>query len=536
MDELSTEVLVVGGGLGGVAAAWSLAAAGHKVVLTEESDWLGGQLTSQGVPPDEHPWIEHVGSTHRYRQLRTAIRDWYRTHRNLRATSARLPYLNPGAGLVSPLCHEPAVSAEVMAELLQPYVRSGHLTIMLQQVPVAAATGGDRVEAVTFRGRATGTDTCVSAAIVLDASETGELIALAGVEHVTGFESREETGEEAALDVARPTDMQAASWCFAVEHLAGEDHTIDRPDDYADWRSRQPAYWPGRQFGWTVPHPHTLAPRHHSMTPNPDDHPDRIVADQSADSGADDLWRFRRMLARNHYADGGPVSDVTLVNWPMIDYLDGPVLGGTAAEDAHHAQQAKRMSRAFLYWLQTEAPRSDGGTGFPGLRLRPDVMGTDDGFAKRVYIRESRRIRARYTITANDVAVRERPDGAVAYPDSVGTGAYRIDLHPSTGGENYIDVPAHPFQIPYRALVPVRVRNVLAAGKSIGTTHISNGCYRLHPVEWSIGEAAGIAAAHCLEHGLEPQQLEVGSTQLAQYQQRLRLEGVDIAWPRIQPW
>ncbi len=538
MRDLETDVLIVGGGLGGVAAAWAVASAGHRVVLTEESDWLGGQATSQGVPPDEHPWIEHFGSSYRYRQLRSRIRQWYRDHRPLRARSARLPYVNPGAGLVSALCHEPVVSAHVMDEILRPYEASGQLQVLLEHATVSASVSGDRIDTVVFQEASTGEAVTVIARLVLDASETGELISAAGVEHVTGFESRNETGEADAPEVAQPMNMQAASWCFAVEHRAGEDHTIDRPADYDDWRSRQPSYWPGRQFGWVVPHPHTLAPRRHTMVPNPDDRPDRIIADQSEDSGADDLWRFRRVLARNHYDPTSPygASDVTLVNWPMIDYLDGPVLGGAPHDDARHTAGAKAMSRAFLYWLQTEAPRPDGGTGYQGLRLRPDVMGTEDGFAKRVYIRESRRIRAQYTITAADVAVAERPSGALTYPDTVGTGAYRIDLHPSTGGDNYIDVPAHPFQIPYRALVPVRVRNLLAAGKTIGTTHITNGCYRLHPVEWSVGEAAGVAATHCLDHRLEPHQLSADADHLAQYQRRLRLEGVDLNWPRVQPW
>ena len=39
--------------------------------------------------------------------------------------------------------------------------------------------------------------------------------------------------------------------------------------------------------------------------------------------------------------------------------------------------------------------------------------------------------------------------------------------------------------------LPVRIGNLIAGGKNLGTTHITNGCYRLHPVEWNIGEAAG---------------------------------------------
>jgi NADPH-dependent 2,4-dienoyl-CoA reductase/sulfur reductase-like enzyme len=48
---MHSEVLVVGGGLGGIAAAYAALQAGRSVVLSEEYDWLGGQLTSHAVPP-----------------------------------------------------------------------------------------------------------------------------------------------------------------------------------------------------------------------------------------------------------------------------------------------------------------------------------------------------------------------------------------------------------------------------------------------------------------------------------------------------
>src|SRR5205823_6395980 len=124
------------------------------------------------------------------------------------------------------------------------------------------------------------------------------------------------------------------------------------------------------------------------------------------------------------------------------------------------------------------------------------------------YIRESRRIRALYTVREQDVSLSVREGrGAVRYADSVGIGSYRIDLHPSTGGDTYIDIPACPFQIPLGSLIPQRVENLLPAAKNIGTTHITNGCFRLHPVEWNIGEAAGSLAAFCLERGCVPRQV-----------------------------
>src|SRR5207302_8398456 len=76
--ELRCEVAVIGGGAGGCAAALAAARNGLSVILTEETDWLGGQLTAQAVPPDEHPWIEMFGCTRSYRSYRQNVREYYR--------------------------------------------------------------------------------------------------------------------------------------------------------------------------------------------------------------------------------------------------------------------------------------------------------------------------------------------------------------------------------------------------------------------------------------------------------------------------
>jgi hypothetical protein len=281
-----------------------------------------------------------------------------------------------------------------------------------------------------------------------------------------------------------------------------------------------------------APDPRTLQAVPRTFVPNADTGP--VVADQSRDAGDKDLWVFRRILSRRVLRPGFAASDVTLVNWPMIDYLPGPLVGVSEDEQAKHLDGARELSLSMLYWLQTEAPRPDGGTGWPGLRLRGDVLGTGDGLAKAPYIRESRRIRARRTVVEQDLSLAVRgAHGAVSYVDSVGIGMYRIDLHPSTGGDGYIDVAASPFQIPLGALLPVRLRNLLPAGKNMGTTHITNGCYRLHPVEWNVGEVAGALAAHCLAHGLEPHQVHDTATHLTDFQSELIRDGVELAWPEV---
>jgi hypothetical protein len=79
------------------------------------------------------------------------------------------------------------------------------------------------------------------------------------------------------------------------------------------------------------------------------------------------------------------------------------------------------------------------------------------------------------------------------------------------------------------------VDNLLAASKNIGTTHITNGCYRLHPVEWNIGEAAGSLAAYCIETGLRPRQVRKDPWRLSDFQRVLEEGGVELEWPRMRP-
>jgi 2-polyprenyl-6-methoxyphenol hydroxylase-like FAD-dependent oxidoreductase len=227
MVELYTDVLVVGGGLGGVAAALAVARSGRRVVLTEQYAWLGGQLTSQAVPPDEHRWVEQFGITRSYRELRDGIRRYYRQNYPLTERARRWRQLNPGAGAVSRLCHEPRVAVAVLDEMLAPYRSSGRLRVLQPYLPVAATADGDRVTSVTVGHMDTNDMAVITAPYVLDATETGELLPLTGCEYVTGFESSSETGEPSAPGERQPLNMQAVSVCFAVDHLDG-DHTIDK--------------------------------------------------------------------------------------------------------------------------------------------------------------------------------------------------------------------------------------------------------------------------------------------------------------------
>ncbi|MEX2167970.1 MAG: FAD-dependent oxidoreductase [Pirellulales bacterium] len=527
------DLAILGGSLGSCAAALAALRNGLTVVLTEETDWIGGQLTSQAVPPDEHRWVETHGCTASYRTLRDGIRAFYRRNYPLTAAARANPYLNPGNGAVSRLCHEPRVALAVLEAMLAPYVSTGQLAVLLEHRAVAADVEGDSVRSVQVRDLGGGDVRTLEAPWFIDATELGDLLPLAGTEFITGAEARKDTGELHAQEHAVPTNQQAFTVCFAVDHLAGEDHTIDRPREYEFWRNYVPDLappWPGKLLDLTYSQPATLEPRTLGFVPN-----------GQTPEGQLNLFNYRRLIDPANFEPGAYRSGISLVNWPQNDYLLGNLIGIEETEQRQHIDRAKQLSLSLLYWLQTEAPRPDGGTGWPGLRLRGDLLGTDDGLAKYPYVREARRIRSVFTVLEAHVGREMRmqatgkPAGEVTaadFFDSVGIGHYNIDLHPTTAGNNYIDFPALPFQIPLGALIPERMRNLLPACKNIGTTHMTNGCYRLHPVEWNIGEAAGALVAFCHRQHKVPAQVREDRGTLADFQTLLEKQGVELRWPQ----
>jgi hypothetical protein len=535
--ELECDVAVIGGGVGGFAAALAALRKRKRVVLTEETRWLGGQLTAQAVPPDEHPWIEQFGCTRSYRAYRESVREYYRRNYPLTESARARADLNPGNGSVSRLTHEFRVSVAVLEAALAPYLGSGQLLVLLEHVPQSATTDRDWVRSVTVRDTRSGLTRTIVAKYFLDATELGDLVSLTKTESVTGAESQAETGEVHAAATPQPANSQSFTYCFAMDYLEGEDHTIERPRDYDLWRAYTPNLvpaWPGRLLSWTTCDPATLRPTQTSLAPNP----------QPEASEDHNLWIYRRIADRANFTPGAYQSDITLVNWPQNDYWGGDLVTASGEERNELLGKAKQLSLSLLYRMQTEAPLPDSGYGWKGLRLRKDVVETEDGLAASAYIRESRRIRAEFTVREQHVGTEMRMKqtgvslvevAAEKFQDSVGVGAYRIDLHPSAGGTNYIDISSLPYQIPLGALLPQRVENLIAAAKNIGTTHITNGCYRLHPTEWNIGEAAGALAAHALKLGQPPRAIRNNRKLLEDFQRGLMSQGFELDWPRVRP-
>lgn len=530
-SEQNADVVIIGGGLGGCAAALASLKRGLSVIITEPTDWLGGQLTSQGVPPDEHRWIETHGANLSYRHLRDRIRQYYRDHYRLTESARTTEHFNPGRGSVSRLCCEPRVALAVLEDWLKPFQESGQLRVVLNARPIAADCQGDGVRAVKIQ-QSSGETSWLTGDYFVDATELGDLLPLTKTEFVSGAEAASDTQELHAADTANPANQQAFTVCFAVDYVAGRDCTIEAPTEYQFWRDFVPQLvppWPGRLLDLTYSHPRTLQPKLLGFDPSGAPTRDAL-----------NLWNYRRIIDHRQFQEGHFVGDVSLINWPQNDYMLGNLVGVSEEEAKRHVQRAKQLSLSLLYWLQTEVPRADGGLGYPGLQLRGDLMGTDDGLAKAPYVRESRRIQAELTVTERHVGVDnriqlygDRPEGRRAenFADSVGVGSYPIDLHPSSAGDNYIDFETYPFEVPLGTLLPVRTENLLPACKNIGTTHLTSGCYRLHPVEWGIGEAVGHLIGFSIENRVSPRHVRNSPELLERFQQDIQKQGVEIRWP-----
>lgn len=509
MDQkVSCDVLIVGGGLGGCAAALRVAKMGLKVCLIEECHWIGGQITSQGVSAlDEHDYIEAFGGTESYYQLRDGIRDYYRTHYQLVDSAKTNQQLDPGNCWVSRLGFEPRVGLAVLQRMLQPFVASGRLTIYTDTRAVAAEAEDDWVKMITAIAGATQQQVVFEPHYVIDATELGDLLPLTGTEYVIGAEPISTTAEPHAHPGAGDAGVvQSFTYTFAVEFCQGEHHTIQKPPDYEFNREHQPYSFVTEKgvcylmFG-------------------------------QAPGTPGSFWTYRRLIDAAQFRDPVFPNDIAMINWHSNDFRGGSIIDVSLQERQQRLQQAKNLSLGFLYWLQTEAPRDEGGYGYPELKLRKDIMGTEDGLSQFPYIRESRRIRALETIREQDISA-EFQAGARAkfFDNSVGIGKYWIDLHRCSDEDQGLFLPTRPFQLPLGALIPMRMKNLLAGSKNIGTTHITNGAYRLHPVEWAIGEAAGQLAAMAIRGNKSPHQIHADPWLVRKLQYHLVESGVPIFW------
>lgn len=529
---MTCDILIVGGGLGGVAAAEAAAARGYSVIITEPTRSIGGQLTSQLVcPPDENSHIEKPNgpSTARWRALREQARSHY----------AKLPGIVPGreknvgACWVSRISAMPDVWEKAIRDRLAPHIEASRIKKIMtrhQIRSVARLSGNGRFNYADFVDLDTGKVTRIGASFLLDATEDGIAMTLAGMPTVIGQEAQSEHQEPHAPEVAHPEWVQSFTYCFLMKWEAQPNAMLaSRPPEY-DYFNGLGEY--------------TLDYVYRGQTPEPFSVTYKVLEKTTAKTPLGDrnylpFWTYRRLLAADSFAGGMvPINDIALINWRGNDFHEESYLDKPLDEQVRILERGRQFAQGFANWLQTECPRDDGmGKGYPEMRLltgadQPGVG--EDGFALHPYIRESRRLKARFTLTENHLlAPKDNPSAkwGTLFEDSVGTALYSIDIHPNKA-EQPLLVPALPHHVPLGAfLTQSGPANVIPASKNIGMSRLAAASARMHPTEWLCGEIAGSLAAFCLEKQVfDPSAVRDAPPLLSQFRQSLQKQGVTLDW------
>jgi hypothetical protein len=533
---LQFPIVVVGGSTAAYSAALGALEAGAQVCLVQPQKVLGGQFTAQALSaPDDAPLMAPKSFIPSDRQdpnqienpaefcLSKAQKRFRDRQRQLQPVAGKV-IQNPGGSWVSHFSVTPVVAAIALNEAIEPYLNQGQLTLIPFSEPIEVLITehpGEyrRVTGVTFQDVQNGRQFTVNGNTIIEATDLGDLLELGNIESRVGQEARSETGEAILPETPQPMCQQAFTVCAVVERaLSDRVIPIEAPPGYGvdPWLNPQefPSTfwvksndrWDGREF----------------------DHPYGI-------------FRYRRLL-RSQEDSTVRTGDVTVMNWGTSylgpneskgcgnDYLLGAVLTGVGREERQRQiQRGRDRTQAYLHFLQTKAA--------PELSPRGDLTWTSDGIALEPYIREARRGVALTTIRHEDVAEKFFP-GAVrahSFEDSIGIGQYHyLDFHPNEA-PGHVDLGKDgnrslPFTIPLGALIPLRTEGLILSAKSIGTTHITNSAYRMHPIEWAIGEAGGHLAAFALREGVDVRKVARDRALKRKFQGHLASHGIPLYW------
>ena len=631
---VNCEILVVGGGLSGVATAYESLLAGRTVCLTEITDWVGGQISAQGTSAldERSTQRSRLFYSRGYLELRKGIERKYGE-------------LNPGDCWVSESCFLPRDGHQILSDLLQDAAKLGKGKLkwfpstVIKELELTPSGSGQLIQSViaiqhqpavnapplnteplsktiedAYRYensprfqktilRFVPSKVSKSSQLaqsntptwyVVDATETGEMIALADVPYRLGIDARSYLEPSSSSATEDRYCTQGFTYTFAME-ATKEPQIHPMPPFYPQY-SKYYSYELPRlaNFPLVFTYRRIWSPK----TGKPADFSGiKFTAITPGDISMQN-WTWG-----NDYRPGTALDNLVYTRSQLQatgQLQPSGWMGGLRVESLRNAET---IANGYFYWLVAGTTDSQLGDGVKQpqpnnrqLRGLDSPMGTVHGLSKYPYIREGRRIIGRsgwghpqgFSVWEIDVSRQDYKDEyyrqispemyrrlttvlaglettaviagtkpweettrrtrSTIYPDSVGIGHYAIDFHPcmvlsppelpgntERPGERRGAGQAYPFQIPLRAMIPQKVDNLLVASKSIATSHIAAAAYRVHSFEWSVGAAAGTTAAFALEQAIAPYQLvdrlPQPEPQLEALQRRLEKNGNPTAFP-----
>ena len=527
--ELEYDIVVNGGSFAAPAAAFAAARANPTahILVVEPTAWLGGQATAQGVAAIDNPWHEPGASLMRNNPELYYPADYLDFLDRIKNAPPAAPgegFAPNGSAWVTREAFDPRTAAWALDEMAGPFPNIDVLRLaviksvetvestdtwgqataitsltVIQRAPAGGYSPFDRflseeiadwydpedsaeftktVFSIVPRQPATGM-------VVVDAGELADAVVLSGAAYTVGRESTTEViGDDGSLPAMDEDGSQAFVYPFCMTDVAAPDPENELKTPFpgfdAYYAGQETGYFSLGSFSWNR------------------------------------VWTYRRLKNTGPLWSFDTVNagDVSMQNWyPGNDYPYGTMYKNktdAAAEAADWqggvvvpALAEAEMHAVAWYFFMKDRRTTAWDTRLARASDTLNMMGTAHGLAMHPYIRGTRRIVGlhNFRITERyfvDTQAADYDGGpSFRYYDSVGIGNYAADIHPSQAGTGIsptIHRPA-PFYIPFRALGSANVRNLLAAGKRMAQTYISNSAYRLHPIEWASGSAAGTAAA-----------------------------------------
>lgn len=460
VTKLIADILVVGGGTGGTAAAIQAARRGVQTILVSEFPWLGGMLTSAGVSaPDGNE----------LKAFQTGL--WGAYLQALREQQVE----GLDHAWVSMFTYHPRTGAAILADWVQ---QLPNLIWITGKTPLEVLRDGNRITGVRFA------DLLIEAKITVDGTELGDLLALAEVPYRWGWELQSEFNEPSApVTFNQLTDqypVQAPTWVFILQDYGDSQSLAISPtplssnfqgtwDNYGEENFLNYGRLPNGQFmiNWPI------------CGNDYGENLGRLVASEAS----------RQQFLQEAYWHSQNFAHFIQ---KQLGYKCG------LAENVFPSFQNSefRIHNSFaLHPYYRESRRLQGQT----IITERDILPISGGWVAALPLTDKGEVAA---IAIGNYANDHHYPG-VDFP-----------LQPKSirwGGR----WTGTPFTIPYDSLVPVSVEGLLVCEKNISVSHIANGSTRLQPLVMNIGQAAGMAAALSVELNCQPGELPIRTIQAA---------------------
>ena len=449
------DVLVIGGGASGVSAGVQAARMGVPAMIVEETPWIGGMLTAAGVSCIDGNYKLQSGL---FGEFADSLARRYGSWEALQT------------GWVSYINFEPHVGHEVLTAIA--HSCGDLLDVRRETVMESVRKDGDvwKVVLKALDGR----KYTVTADVLIDGTELGDVAKVCGVDYRTGMESSSDTGESIAPSEANDVIQDLTLVATLKDYGQGADMTIPEPEGYD----------PSLFYNSAV-NPHNTV----------------METGQT-------LWPADMMITYGRTPNGK-----YMINWPIYGndfYVNSIEMTREEREKAY--ARARNHTLSFIYFIQTEL-------GMKHLGIVDDEFPSEDGLALIPYHRESRRIvgEAFYTM---DAAAAPYEYKYPYYRTGIAVGDYAVDHHhfrhpdwKSLPDLHFYPIPS--FNVPLGVLIPKQsdIENLIVAEKSVSVSNLINGATRLQPVVMQLGQAAGALAALSVIQNMPVRKVGVRSVQ-----------------------